>query len=59
MQSLSGKVFAIAFSLILGLQILSSAQSNTAPDWETLKPEGEEFSVLMPKGSTFESGKEP
>jgi TonB family protein len=59
MQSLSGKVFAIAFSLILGLQTLSSAQSNTAPDWETLKPEGEEFSVLMPKGSTFESGKEP
>lgn len=59
MQSLSGKVFAIAFSLILGLQTLSSAQSTTAPDWETLKPEGEEFSVLMPKGSTFESGKEP
>jgi len=28
-------------------------------DWETLRPEGETFSVLMPKGSTFESGKEP
>jgi protein TonB len=59
MQSLSGKVFAIAFSLILGLQTLSSAQSTTAPDWETLRPDGEEFSVLMPKGSTFESSKEP
>jgi hypothetical protein len=31
----------------------------TAPDWETLRPDGEEFSVLMPKGSTAESGKEP
>jgi TonB family protein len=31
----------------------------TTPDWETLRPEGEEFSVLMPKGSTFESSKEP
>lgn len=59
MQSLSGKVFAIAFSLILGLQTLSSAQSNSAQDWETLRPEGEEFTVLMPKGSTFESSKEP
>ncbi len=59
MQSLSGKVFAIALSLIFGLQTLSSAQSTIAPDWETLRPEGEEFSVLMPKGSTFESGKEP
>jgi TonB family protein len=59
MQSLSGKVFAIALSLILGFQTLSSAQSTTTPDWETLRPEGEEFSVLMPKGSTFESSKEP
>ena len=30
-----------------------------APQWETLRPEGEEFSVLMPKGSTFETSKEP
>src|SRR5882724_8354096 len=59
MQSLSGKVFAIALSLILGLQTLSSAQSTTASDWETLRPESEEFTVLMPKGSTFESSKEP
>jgi len=27
-------------------------------DWETLRPEGEVFSVLMPKGSTFETSKE-
>lgn len=40
-----------------------AAAPATAPatiiDWETLRPEGEEFSVLMPKGSTFETGKEP
>lgn len=60
MQSLSGKVFAIAVSLILGPLTLASAQSPaTTPDWETLRPEGEEFSVVMPKGSTFESSKEP
>ncbi len=33
--------------------------SATTLDWETLRPEGEAFSVLMPKGSTFESSKEP
>jgi len=60
MQSLSGKLFAIAVSLILGLLTLASAQSTASTsDWETLRPEGEEFSVLMPKGSTFESSKEP
>jgi TonB family protein len=59
MQSLSCKVFAI-FSLILGLLTLASAQSTASTaDWETLRPEGEVFSVLMPKGSTFETGKEP
>jgi len=30
----------------------------TTIDWETLRPEGEVFSVLMPKGSTFETSKE-
>lgn len=64
MKSLSGKVFAIALSLILSLLTLTSAQSTVSTpvntiDWETLRPEGEEFSVLMPKGSTFETSKEP
>jgi TonB family protein len=31
----------------------------TSTEWETLRPDGEEFSVLMPKGSTFETSKEP
>lgn len=29
------------------------------PEWETLRPEGETFSVQMPKGSTFEAAKAP
>jgi len=44
----------------------ASARSQTpapAPlpslEWETLRPDGEQFSVLMPKGSTFETSKEP
>jgi TonB family protein len=36
----------------------ASASSATL-DWETLSPEGEEFTVQMPKGSTLESSKEP
>jgi protein TonB len=50
-----------SFVLLLALTACSSAlaQSTSAPDWEQLRPEGEEFSVLMPKGSTFETSKEP
>jgi TonB family protein len=43
----------VAFS---GLISVVAAQS---VDWETLRPDGEEFSVEMPKGSTLETGKEP
>lgn len=28
-------------------------------DWETLRPDGEEFAISMPKGSTLETSKEP
>jgi TonB family protein len=37
----------------------STAATPNTIDWETLRPDGEEFSVLMPKGSTFETSKEP
>jgi TonB family protein len=59
MQSLSCKLFTLSVLLILTVLIPAAAQSTTAPDLETLRPEGEEFSVLMPKGSTFETSKEP
>src|SRR5882672_4159334 len=59
MQSLTGKLFVVSGLLILAFLGIASGQSSKSPDWETLRPEGEEFSVLMPKGSTFETSKEP
>jgi TonB family protein len=51
------------FLLLFALAVCSAAaagqSATTTPDWETLRPEGEEFSVLMPKGSAFETSKEP
>ena len=60
--------FRIIVILVVSLSaaILSSAAGQGAPpqqtstsNWETLRPEGEEFTVLMPKGSSFETSKEP
>lgn len=46
--------------LMVALPSLLSAQSSVKTiEWEALRPEGEDFSVEMPKGSTSESGKEP
>ncbi|HBB89144.1 MAG TPA: hypothetical protein DC047_16175 [Blastocatellia bacterium] len=45
--------------LLLALPSLLSAQSAVKTiEWETLSPEGENFSVQMPKGSSAQSGKE-
>lgn len=52
--SLTAGILAIAVG-----QKPESAAPSGPPKWETLRPEGEEFSVLMPKGSTFETSKEP
>jgi TonB family protein len=48
----------LLFALTTCISALGQAAPAT-PQWETLHPEGEEFSVLMPKGSTFETSKEP
>jgi TonB family protein len=48
----------LLFTLATCISALGQAAPAT-PQWETLRPEGEEFSVLMPKGSTFETSKEP
>lgn len=56
------KLQSLVFLFILTTCLLEvSGQTGAAatPDWETLRPEGEEFSVLMPKGSTAETSKEP
>lgn len=50
--------FVLLFTLTTCISALGQS-ATTTPDWETLRPEGEEFSVQMPKGSTFETSKEP
>jgi len=50
--------FLLPFILLTSFSALGQV-APAPPQWETLRPEGEEFSVLMPKGSTFETSKEP
>lgn len=50
--------FVLLFALTTAISALGQSAAGK-PDWETLRPEGEEFSILMPKGSTFETSKEP
>jgi TonB family protein len=46
--------------LVLALPSFLPAQSSSkAIEWETLRPDGEDFSVQIPKGSTSQSSKEP
>lgn len=45
--------------IVLGLLTLRLNAQTPSPDWETLQPDGEEFTVLMPKNSTNESAKFP
>src|SRR5436190_4159640 len=50
----------LSLVMLVGTQTFATAQSNVSSlEWETLRPEGEEFTILMPKNSTAESGKEP
>lgn len=60
MKLLSCKV-SLSIVLVQTFVLAASAQTTNPnmSDWETLRPDGEEFSVLMPKGSTFETSKEP
>lgn len=54
-----GTVFAsILFAATLPVMVSAQAAA-TLPDWQILQPDGEEFSILMPKGTTFENGKMP
>ena len=52
----------LAFVLLTALPIDARPQANAAlaiAEWETLRPEGEEFEILMPKNSISEVTKEP
>src|SRR5918999_713222 len=50
---------AAIFSCVNGQAIAPPSPSTSTSNWETLRPENEEFAVLMPKGSSFETSKEP
>jgi TonB family protein len=56
MRALNTLVLALVGLLLAGTQFVVPAQSgSTSIEWETIRPEGEEFTILMPKGSTAES----
>ena len=59
MKYIALKISSLAL-LLLALPLFLSAQSSVKTiEWETLHPDGEDFSVQMPKGSVAQSGKEP
>jgi hypothetical protein len=55
----SRKLKYLLAPLVFGLLTLPVNAQAPSPDWETLQPEGEEFTVLMPKNSSNESAKFP
>lgn len=46
---------ALAIVLLTALPLAAQAQKDTWTEWETISPEGEEFTVSMPKNPTTES----
>jgi len=46
---------ALAMLLLMALPLAAQAQKDTWTEWETISPEGEEFTVSMPKNPTTES----
>lgn len=54
-------LYSIAISLLLlaGVPCSVRAQDGGTNDWQTLRPEGEEFTIVMPKDPKFEESREP
>src|SRR5215218_10399298 len=50
---------ALAILLLTALPLSAQAQKVAWTEWETISPEGEEFTVSMPKNPTTESAKFP
>ncbi|HKO60638.1 MAG TPA: TonB family protein [Pyrinomonadaceae bacterium] len=50
---------AAIFSDVSAQAIAPESSSSPTANWETLRPENEEFAVLMPKGFSTETAKEP
>ena len=63
MQSIRAAALAgLAFLVLTALPSNARAQAGAAgaiAEWETLRPDGEEFEILMPKNSISEVSKEP
>ena len=56
------RTFASFLFLLAAMALPSAAgaqNTNVLSEWETLRPEGEEFAILMPKSSSAEMSKEP
>ena len=47
------------FSNVKGQSVAPPAPATTTSNWETVRPENEEFAVLMPKGYSLETSTEP
>jgi TonB family protein len=58
MKYFAAKVSLFALLLLAFTSILSAQSSVKTIEWEIVRPDGEDFSVEMPKGSTAQSGKE-
>ena len=57
-----GTLVSFTFLLVAAMAVPSAALSqntNALGEWETLRPEGEEFAIMMPKSSLAEMSKEP
>ncbi|MEP6743331.1 MAG: TonB family protein [bacterium] len=59
MKSLGLKASSLALLIVALASVLSAQSPVKSVEWETVRPDGEDFSVQMPKGSIAESGKEP
>ena len=51
--------FAISLLMVAVAPFSVRAQDGATTDWQRLRPEGEEFTILMPKDPKFEESKEP
>jgi TonB family protein len=60
MKPRSFSSFLLVVLAVAAFPLAAGAQTtNAVGDWEILRPEGEEFGILMPKNSTSETTKEP
>jgi TonB family protein len=59
MKWIAFKAFSLVVLMLAPASIVSAQSPVKTVEWEILRPDGEDFSVQMPKGSTAQSGKEP